>query len=78
MDGLEEAENILQNFFDENLQLQNIEVESAHKVGNEEESKKEQKLPSFESFKDKQSIFSKTRKLKVTNINISEDYFKEI
>ena len=78
MDGLEEAENVLQNFFDENLQLQNIEVESVHKVGNEEKSKKEQKLLSFESFKYKQRIFSKTRKLKVTNINISEDYFKEI
>ena len=67
----------LQNLFDEKLQLQNFEVERAHRVGNKEKSKKKTIVAKFASFKDKHKILSETRKLKGTNININEDYSKE-
>ena len=78
IDGLEKVENVLQDLFYQNLQLQNIKVKSAHRVGNKDKSKKIVKVLKFEGFKGKQKILSETRKLKGTNINISEDYSKEI
>ena len=76
--GLEEVENVLQDLFYDNLQLQNIKLKSAHRVGNKGKSKKIVKVLKFEGFKGKQNILSETRNLKGTNINISEDYSKEI
>ena len=84
-DGLDEVENetweqteeILQNLFDEKIQLQNLKVEKAHRLGNKEKSNNRTIVAKFSSFKDKQKILSETPKLKGSNININEDYSKE-
>ena len=85
IDGLDEVENetwekteeILQNLFDEKIQLQNLKVEKAHRLGNKEKSNNRTIVAKFSSFKDKQKILSETPKLKGSNININEDYSKE-
>ena len=69
----EQTEEILQNLFKEKLQLENISVERAHRVGNKEKNNKRTIVVKLASFKDKLKIISETRKLKGTNISINED-----
>ena len=66
-----------QNLFKEKLQLGNISVERAHRVGNKEKNNKRTIVVKLASFKDKLKIISEARKLKGTNISINEDYSKE-
>ena len=73
----EQTEEILQNLFKEKLQLENISVERAHRVGNKEKNNKRTIVLKLASFKDKLKIISEARKLKGTNISINEDYSKE-
>ena len=73
----EQTEQILQNLFEEKLQLENISVERAHRVGNKEKNNKRAIVVKLASFRDKLKIISEARKLKGTNINIGEDYSKE-
>ena len=73
----EQTEEILQNLFKEKLQLENISVERAHRVGNKEKNNKRTIVVKLASFKDKLKIISEARKLKGTNISINEDYSKE-
>ena len=73
----EQTEEILQNLFKEKLQLENISVERAHRVGNKEKNNKRTIVLKSASFKDKLKIISEARKLKGTNISINEDYSKE-
>ena len=73
----EQTEEILQNLFEEKLQLESISVEIAHRVGNKEKNNKRTIVVKLASFKDKLKIISEARKLKGTNISINEDYSKE-
>ena len=73
----EQTEEILQNLFKEKLQLENISVERAHRVGNNEKNNKQTVVFKLASFKNKLKIISEARKLKGTNISINEDYSKE-
>ena len=73
----EQTEEILQNLFKEKLQLENISVERAHRVGNKEKNNTRTIVLKLASFKDKLKIISEARKLKGTNICINEDYSKE-
>ena len=68
----EQTEKVLQNLFKKKLQLENISVERAHRVGNKEKNNKRTIV-----FKDKLKIISEAWKLKGTNISINEDYSKE-
>ena len=74
---LEQTKEILQNLFKEKLQLENISVERAHRVGNKEKNNKRTIVFKLASFKDKLKIISEARKLKGTKISINEDYSKE-
>ena len=73
----EQTEEILQNLFKEKLQLENISLERAHRVGNKGKNNKRTIVLKLASFKDKLKIISEARKLKGTNISINEDYSKE-
>ena len=73
----EQTEEILHNLFKEKLELENISVERAHRVGNKGKNKKRTIVLKLASFKDKLKIISEARKLKGTNISINEDYSKE-
>ena len=85
IDGIAELENetwvqteeILHNFFKEKLELENISVERAHRVGNKGKNNKRTIVLKLASFKDKLKIISEARKLKGTNISIKEDCSKE-
>ena len=82
IDGIAEVENemwkqILHNLFKEKLELENISVERAHRVGNKGNNNKRTIVLKLASFKDKLKIISEARKLKGTNISINEDYSKE-
>ena len=74
----EQTEEILHNLFKEKLELENISVERAHRVGNKGKNNKRKIVLKLASFKDKLKIISEARKLKGTNISINEDYSKEI
>ena len=73
----EQTEETLQNLFEEKLQLENISLERAHRVGNKEQNNKQTKVVKLASFKDKLKIISEAWRLKDTNIGINEDYSKE-
>ena len=73
----EQTEEILQNLFKEKLQLENISVERAHRVGNKEKNNTWTIVDKLASFKDKLKIILEARKRKGTNISIHEDYSKE-
>ena len=73
----EQTEEILHNLFKEKLELENISVERAHRVGNKGKNDKRTIVLKLASFKDKLKIISGARKLKGTNISINEDYSKE-
>ena len=73
----EQTEEILHNLFKEKLELENISVERAHRVGNKGKNDKRTIVLKLASFKDKLKIISEARKLKGTNISINEDYSKE-
>ena len=73
----EQTEEILHNLFKEKLELENISVERAHRVGNKGKTDKRTIVLKLASFKDKLKIISEARKLKGTNISINEDYSKE-
>ena len=72
-----QTEEILQNLFEEKLQLENISVERAYREGNKEKNKKRTIAVKLASFKDKLRIISEARKLKSTNTSRNEDYSKE-
>ena len=73
----EQTEEILHNLFKEKLELENISVERAHRVGNKGKNNKQTIVLKLANFKDKLKIISEARKLKGTNISINEDYSKE-
>ena len=73
----EQTEEILHNLLKEKLELENISVERAHRVGNKGKDDKRTIVLKLASFKDKLKIISEARKLKGTNISINEDYSKE-
>ena len=73
----EETEEILQNLFEEKLQLENILVEKAHRAGNKEKNNKRTIVVKLGSLKGKLKIISEARKLKGANISINEHYSKE-
>ena len=73
----EQTEEILRNLFKEKLELENISVERAHRVGNKGKNNKRAIVLKLASFKDKLKIISEALELKGTNISINEDYSKE-
>ena len=74
---MEQTEESLQNLFEKKLQLENISVERAHRVGNKEKNNKWTIVIKSASFKDKLKIISEAGKVQGTNISINEDYSKE-
>lgn len=59
---------ILQNFFDEKLQLPNIKVKRVYRVGNKQNSKKRTIVTKFASLEGTQKVLSETRKLKAPTL----------
>ena len=72
-----QTEEILQNLFEEKLQLENISVERVHWAGNKEKNNTRTIVVKLASFKDKLKTISVAPKLKGTNISVNEDYSKE-
>ena len=87
VDGLKEIDNetwekteeILQQMIRDVLELEGINIERAHRVGNKSNEKNAPRtiVAKFSSYKDKQAILSVAKKLKGKDIYINEDYSKE-
>ena len=73
------TEEILQQMIRDVLELEGINIERAHRVGNKSNEKNAPRtiVAKFSSYKDKQAILSVAKKLKGKYIYINEDYSKE-
>ena len=84
IDGLQEVENetweqtekILKSMIQEKLEIEDVNIERAHRVGNTSNTSPRTVVAKFSSFKGKQLI-SAAKKLKGQNIYISEGLSKE-
>ena len=61
----------------EKLEIQDVNIERAHRVGSTSNTSPRTVVPKFSSFKGKQLVLSATKKLKGQNIYINEDFSKE-
>ena len=85
IDGLQEVENetweqtekILKGMIQEKLEIQDINIERAHRVGSTSNTSPRTVVAKFSSFKGKQLVLSAAKKLKGQNIYINEDFSKE-
>ena len=85
IDGLQEVENetweqtekILKGMIQEKLEIQDINIERAHRVGSTSNASPRIVVAKFSSFKGKQLVLSAAKKLKGENIYINEDFSKE-
>ena len=85
IDGLQEVENetwkqtekILKSMIQENLEIEDVNIERAHRVGNTSNTSPRTVVAKFCSFKGKQLVLSAAKKLKGQNIYINEDFSKE-
>ena len=68
---------ILQNFFDEKLQLPNIKVKRVYRVANKQNSKKKNNSDQVRKFGRHTKGSFRNPETKGTNININEDHSKE-
>ena len=85
IDGLQEVENetweqtekILKSMIQEKLEIEDVNIERAHRVGNTSNTSPRTVVAKFSSFKGKQLVLSAAKKLKGQNIYINEDFSKE-
>ena len=87
VDGLKEIDNetwekteeILQQMIRDVLELEGINIERAHRVGNKSNERNARRMivAKFSSYKDKQTNLSVAKKLKGKDLYINEDYSKE-
>ena len=85
IDGLQEVENetweqtekILKGMIQEKLEIQDVNIERAHRVGSTSNTSPRTVVAKFSSFKGKQLVLSAAKKLKGQNIYINEDFSKE-
>ena len=85
IDGLKEIENetwkeseqILKSMIQIKLEVEDVNIERAHRVGNTNNISPRTVVAKFSSFKGKQIVLSVAKKLKGQNIYINKDFFKE-
>ena len=85
IDGLQEVENetweqtekILKSMIQEKLEIEDVNIERAHRVGNTSNTLPRTVVAKFSSFKGKQLALSTAKKLKGQNIYMNEDFSKE-
>ena len=70
----EECERRVHSMLKEWLDIENVEIERAHRVGRKSRNKPRTIVCKLLRFKDKQQILRKTELLKGTSIFINEDY----
>ena len=75
----EQTEGILQQMIRDVLELEGINIERAHRVGNKSNERNTPRTiaAKFSSYKDTQTVLSIAKKIKGKNIYINEDYSKE-
>ena len=75
----EQTEGILQQMIRDVLELEGINIERAHRVGNKSNERNTPRtiVAKFSSYKDKLTVLSVAKKLKGKEIYINEDYSKE-
>ena len=70
----EECERRIHSMLKERLDIENVEIERAHRAGRKSKNKPRTIACKLLRFKDKQTILRKVKLLKGTNIFINEDY----
>ena len=70
----EECERRIHSMLKERLDIENVEIECAHRAGRKSKNKPRTIACKLLRFKDKQTILRKVKLLKGTNIFINEDY----
>ena len=73
----EECERRVHSMLKERLDIENVEIERAHRGGRKSRSKPRTIVCKLLRFKDKQNILRKAKLLKGTNIFINEDYCQD-
>ena len=73
----EQTENILKGMIQEKLEIQDINIERAHRVGSTSNTSPRTVVAKFSSFNGKQLVLSAAKKLKGQNIYINEDFSKK-
>ena len=73
----EECERRVHSMLKERLDIENVEIERAHRAGRKSRSKPRTIVCKLLRFKDKQNILRKAKLLKGTNIFINEDYCQD-
>ena len=73
----EQTEQILKSMIQERLEIEDVNTERAHRVGNTNSTLPRTIIAKFSSFKGKQIVLSAAKKLKGQNIYINEDFSKE-
>ena len=81
-DGVREYENeswneVLKDFLFENLGLQNIKIERAHRTGERKEDMSRTSVTKFSSYKTKKLILKSSRNLNDTGYHINENVSEE-
>ena len=74
----EECERRVHSMLKELLDIENVEIERAHRAGRKNRNKPRTIVCKLLRFKDKQNILRKAKLLKGTNIFINEDYCQGI
>ena len=85
IDGLQEVENetweqtekILKGMIQEKLEIRDINIERAHRVGSTSNTLPRTVVAKFSTFKGKQLVLSAAKSLKGQNIYINEDFSEE-
>ena len=73
----EQTEQILKSMIQEKLEIEDVNIERAHRVGNTNSTLPRTITAKFSGFKGKQIVLSAAKKLKGQNIYINEDFSKE-
>ena len=73
----EECERRVHSMLKERLDIENVEIERAHRAGRKSRNKPRTIVCKLLRFKDKQNILRKAKLLKGTNILINEDYCQD-
>ena len=70
----EQTEKILKSMIQEKLEIEDVNIERAHRMGNTSNSLPRTAVAKFSSFNGKQLVLSAAKKLKGQNIYINEDF----
>ena len=73
----EEGERRIHSMLKERLDIENVEIERAHRTGRKNINKTRTTVCKLLRFTDKQNILRKAKRLKGTNIFINEDYYQD-